>query len=297
MTVICCWFDQSYGRKRITAIADSRAARKINGKWVSLQESTLKILRIRVACHHIDSFDSATGSWTQPYAETQVGLCFAGYCFEALSIAGLFQRCVEQLVVNVTDSATPEPSRLAELLREITERYFQTHSNREEQYVSFLLFGFSQGDGEPWVAKITHTPTELARLAQWESPLKPHSLFTAGDVGQEIAAHVQDARDRIGKHAAGLDQKKFPEYFAYELEMARHYAVDKKYVEDVTLEKVDSAFRETVGGVLQKAELFCLERNSAVLAFCHDDKHHLLDGLPEVAPNMTFASVVERMGR
>ncbi|PZP29038.1 MAG: hypothetical protein DI603_17635 [Roseateles depolymerans] len=296
MTVVCCWFDQSYARKRITAIADSRASREENKKWVPLQESTLKIIKVRVACHHAGSLDTSTGRWPSPYAETELGLCFAGYCFEALSIAALFQKCVEQLVLDGGATVLPDPWRLADLLREISARYFRTHSNPANQKVSFLLFGFSQKDGQPWVAKVTHTPDEGAKLAQWEYPTRPESIFTAGDVGVDIAARVQDVRNRIARHADGLDPRKFADRFAYDLEGARHHLGDKKQVESVALKEMDNILRDTVGGVLQKAELFRLEDNRAALAFCRDDRIDLLDGLPDVAPNLGFIPVVERMG-
>lgn len=297
MTVICCWFDQSFGRKRITAIADSRAAKKINGIWSPLQETTLKIYKISVACHQLDSLDTSTGSWTAPYFQTQIGICFAGYCFEALTIIGLFSRCVEQLVVDGTDQPVPEPKKIAGLLCEVTKRYFADHKDTGQQDVEFLMFGFAHSDGEPWVAKVTHTATAGATFAEWEYPLLATSLFTGGDVGNGISKKVNDIRARIDKHARALDPKKFDDLFNYDLEIARHRQGDKKYVEDSALREIDNDLSATVGGILQKAELFLVTcNNSALLTFCRDDKSDMLDGLPEVAPRLGFVPVIERLG-
>lgn len=297
MTVVCCWFDESYGRKRITVIADSRAAKKVNGQWMPLHETTPKIFRVRVASHRLDDFDTSVGGWRKPYALTDVGVAFAGYCFEALSIINLFTRCAEQLVADAPPESMPEPRLIANLLCEITQRYFKDHTDPDQQEVEFLVFGFSLLDQEPWVGKITHSHTNGALLKEWECPLRDDSLFAAGDVGQSLVSQLNEVRGRVAKHGAGLKQKGFADFFEYDLERARHHTGVKKYVEDSVLEKLDDELRATVGGVLQKAELYLLPDGASHLAFCRDDKQHILDGLPSVGDRLGYVPVVERMGQ
>jgi hypothetical protein len=47
MTIICCWLDESYGRSRLTAIADARAAYKDEkDEWKPLTETTTKLFAL-----------------------------------------------------------------------------------------------------------------------------------------------------------------------------------------------------------------------------------------------------------
>lgn len=297
MTVVCCWLDESYGRKRITAIADSRAAIKVGGQWKPLQETTQKIFRVRVACHLMGSFDTSVGSWNNPYIMTNIGIAFAGFCFEALTIINLFTRCVEQLVVDGTTESMPEPQRIVNLLREITQRYFHGHSAHDQQDVAFLVFGFSLPDQEPWAGKVTHSYAEGARLEEWESPLRVDSLFAAGDVGQTLVSRLNEVRQRVAKHSAKLKQKGFNDFFEFDLERARHQTGVKKHVEDSVLQTLADDLQVTVGGVLQKVELYSLDHRASYMAFCRDDKQHILDGLPSVGNQLWYVPVVERMGK
>jgi hypothetical protein len=107
---------------------------------------------------------------------------------------------------------------------------------------------------------------------------------------------VSEVRERVSKHAAGLKQKGFVDLFEFDLERARHHTGDKKHVEDSVLKALDDELRATVGGVLQKAELYLSDDGVSRMAFCRDDKHHLLDALPSVGDQLGYVPVVERMG-
>lgn len=297
MTVVCCWLDESNGRKRITAIADSRASKKVSGQWKPLQQTTQKIFRVRAASYRLDNFDTSLGAWRDPYAVSEIGVAFAGYCFEALTIINLFTRCVEQLVVDAPTESMPEPPLIANLLREITGRYFKGHTDPDQQDVEFLVFGFSLLDQQPWMGKVTHSHANGALLKEWECPLRVDSLFAAGDVGQSLVSQLNKVRNRVAKHAAGLKQKRFTDIFEFDLERAHHHTAVKKYVENSMLQTLDDELRETVGGVLQKAELYLLRNGASHLAFCRDDRQHMLDGLPSVGHRLGYVPVVERMGQ
>lgn len=297
MTVVCCWLDESFGRKRITVIADSRAAKKDRGQWKPFHETTLKIFRARVASHRLESFDSSIGAWNDPYALTEIGIAFSGYCFEALTIINMFTRCLEQLVTDGSAKPMAEPRRIVDLLCKISQRYFNEHPDPDLQDVEFLVFGFSQSDHEPWVGKVTHSNAEGAHLKEWEYPLRPDSLFAAGDVGQNLVSQLNEVRVRVAKHSDGLQKKGFADFFEFDLERSRHHTGIKKHVEDAVLQALDDELHATVGGVLQKAELYLLANGASHLTFCRDDKHHILDGLPNVGKELGYVPIVERMGR
>src|SRR5208282_5914209 len=108
MTIVCSWLDDSYGRSRITAVADARVCTESAGRWVPLNDTTSKLFRIPVAC--CAEFDCSSGTWVNPYYTTELGLGFAGYCLEAMSIVALYRQVVERLaVVDPEGTARPKP--------------------------------------------------------------------------------------------------------------------------------------------------------------------------------------------
>jgi hypothetical protein len=106
VTLVCCWLDNSYGRYRITAVADSRAAEFRDNEWHPHSEQTVKLFRVPVNCYRANDFVYETASWQNPYFQTEVALGFAGYCFEAMTIISLFSRAMEQLV---SQNGEPRP--------------------------------------------------------------------------------------------------------------------------------------------------------------------------------------------
>jgi hypothetical protein len=63
MTIVCCWYDNSYNRPRLTAIADSRAATKDEktGNWTSLNTVTTKLFKVRVLW--LRNVESGSNQW------------------------------------------------------------------------------------------------------------------------------------------------------------------------------------------------------------------------------------------
>ena len=155
MTLVCCWVDDSYGRNRITAVANSRAADLRNDEWHPRSDQTVKLFRIPVQCHRLDDLDRDTGSSRTPYYLAEVGIGFAGYCFEAMTIITLFIRAMEQLV-SQADEPRPDPDAMACVLTRIATDYFAGHTNREAQHVQFLFFGFCAE--QPWIARVGYVP-------------------------------------------------------------------------------------------------------------------------------------------
>ena len=302
MTIVCCWFDESSGRKRITAIADARAATQApGGSWVPLSDTTVKLFRASVKCHSMDSFQKEAGSWANPYFQTEIGIGFAGYCFEALTVIALLSRTLEQLVQDGRGEPDPEPLGILNLAREIMERYFASHTNLAHQVVEILIFGFSPSTLEPWCGKVEKKPGKPSIMRDFTQPMKSNDFLAIGDIAKETSfrASVEKLRRRISRHrediapGSGEDAR-----FEYDVEVSRHYLADKKIIEDLTLEKLESEFSTTVGGVLQKVEVYPTAGGAAVVSFCRDDQDFLLNGLPHVTPaSLGYVPIGEKMGR
>ena len=204
MTIICCWLDDSYGKQRLTAIADARIAYKSNtGEWIPIVETTTKLFNINVRCHTIGSLDGHTGSFRDPYFETEVCIGFAGYCVEAQSIIALFSNCVENLAADdafVSNNPRPTPTALANLLKEIIDRYFSRHTISAQQVVQFVLFGYDGNN--PWIARIIKSAGNKAEIEIFSQVEAGKTFVVIGDHGvrRDIETSIGDIWSRIAKH-------------------------------------------------------------------------------------------------
>ena len=61
--------------------------------------------------HVLEGFDADTVTLQNPYYETEIGIGFAGYCLEALTIIALFSRVMEQLVDVAEEGTRPDQMR------------------------------------------------------------------------------------------------------------------------------------------------------------------------------------------
>ena len=200
MTLVCCWLDDSYGRSRITAVADTRAAVCKNGNWHPLSDQTIKLFRVPVSCHRLDDLDPGTGGWRTPYFRAEVAIGFAGYCFEAMTIIALFSRVMEQLVSQAGEPR-PEPDAMARILECIVTNYFASHTERKMHSVHFLLFSFSAG--RPWIAQVSHVPT--GPIEPTVEILRSNAVYTIGDAGDTaFKTFIEETLERISKHAREL---------------------------------------------------------------------------------------------
>ena len=298
MTIMCCWFDQSYSRDRMTGIADARAATEDKKDvWTPLTESTVKLFRLRLNCHALENFQSEVAGWRRPYYQTEIGIGFAGYCFEALTIIALLSRALDQLVVDGADKPKPEPQGILALARDIMARYFVEHLRPSTQHVEFLIFGFSPRNGEPWVGKLVHIPSQPIE-AKFKQPVSPDDFYVIGDPQVKITFmdRVEEIRQRIAKQSKALKVgKREDTQYEAALELARLISADKKAIEDELLAEIDDQFVHTVGGVLQKIEVFRLDGHSEV-SYSRDDRPHLLDVLSCVGPGLGYVPIGEKMG-
>jgi hypothetical protein len=300
MTIVCCWLDDSFGRSRITAVADARVAREIaTGKWTPLNDTTSKLFRVPVAC--FAKFDCSVGTWVDPYYTTELGLGFAGYCLEAMSIAALYRQVVERLaVVDSTGAARPrpEPREFVNLLMEITRRYFAMHA--ADLPVEFLLFGYSAEHRKPWIAQIE-------KKKGFEPELKyvtydfsvEDGIWSIGDVGTAapFTAGVVDLRRRVRKHQDGLKPNSSVLEYEHDLELARHRTALLKGTEIKIQEELENEFNKTVGGVLQKMEIYPQADGGAIGVISRDNRSHILDGIAPLAPGLQFVPIVGNMGK
>jgi hypothetical protein len=123
-------------------------------------------------------FDIA--AWRHTYYQTELGIGFAGYCFEAMTIIALFIRAMEQLV-SEADEPRPEPNAIANVLAAVIRGYFADHANPITQRVHFLLFGFTAE--RPWIAQVGYTPAGL--VGPIVNDLVPNRVHAIGDAGDK----------------------------------------------------------------------------------------------------------------
>lgn len=295
MTIVCCWFDRSSGRSRITAIADARTSIQVNGRWQMLSDTTVKLFRVRVKCHTLEAFNMETATLQDPYYETEIGIGFSGYCLEAMTIIALFAKAMEQMATVGDTTPLPDPKRIVSALESIITRYFNGHTNRAAQRVEFLVFGFSP-EKQPWLATVKYNP-ERGLIFEFDNPMQVDRSYAIGDAGnQQFRQRLNDLLKRIAKHATGLKPGLGADAtFEHQLAQAEHLNAQKKIAEDLTLDKVNDEIATTVGGVLQKIELY-QTGDRAVVSFSRESQGDILDGLT-VADGLVYLPVGELMGR
>lgn len=302
MTVVCCWFDESYGLNRIAALADTRATSCDTDGLVTVHnETTMKLFRIRISCHSLAGLDLRTGAWTDPYYSTEIGIGFSGYCFEGLTIIALASRCLEHLVAS-EGPAKPIPNALGitNVLKEVVSRFFETHTSPSSQWVDFLVFGFhSEIESKPWLYQISHRPK--SGVTSCLLPLTETDFHVVGSIQTEgpYKSAITDLRSRIDSHKKRLKLRPTADNpgFELDLETARHEVAGKKAIEHETLLWMENEFAVSVGGQLQKMELY-EECGSGVATFTNHAGGSIFNALPLVAlPGLGFVPIVERMGR
>lgn len=265
MTAIVCFLDRSDGRSRITALSDSRASRVLNGQWHTITDDLTKIFRVRLACHALQSFDTSTGAFRDAYYATDLGLCFAGYCLEAMTVVSQFIKCVERLVDASDNGAQPipNPDRLLVLLRDLCSEFFRTHAFPKEQDLELILYGYTD-DGVAWAGKVSHYAATGAKYELVK--LDEGSVVVAGDCPSLEKVCMRFAR-RISKRLGRLPITLAGEARAREEAML--YRAKRKYLENKIKKEIASHYAPTVGGRLHKSELFFMGR-TASLTFTGD---------------------------
>jgi hypothetical protein len=300
MTIACAWWDESDGLKRITAIADARAAvEKTKGVWEPLSDRTVKLFAIDVRCHELENGldTNRGGAWVNPYYVTQIGIAFAGYCFEALTIVAIVSRYLASLSTEGAP-AKPQPNDIARFIAEIVARYLKSHKETEHQSVQVLIFGFAPDTNLPWLAELKYRKGEKVKDEFHPDFGKEGELIAIGDadICDEIAGQ-RILRD-IRKHAADLKEGTGEDAaFEYEVEMARMDNAEKKAIEEMVLKKVNNKYSRTVGGSLQKLEVH-IAGERAVTSFTDDRNFDFSAGLPALNNDgLRYVPLVQFMGR
>jgi len=298
MTIVCCWLDNSYSRSRITAIADARASVRLSPTVTqAVNDNTTKLFKTIVNCYELSGLNMATGSWDNPYFSTEIGLGYAGSCYEAMSIIALFQRCASQLVSDAVPASKPRPDGIATMLVEIAARWFSTHVCADDVTVTFLLFGFSPLDGKPWAAEIRCTKAKGVRLENVSWDLTESETYICGDMALAGKQDIEKFRHRIQKHGRSVrDDRDTESRCESELARAKHSIAEKKFLEKVVLDDIASEFRSSIGGVLQKIEIVPIDGNRGVASYSRHDATDILDGLSQVGNNLGFIPTAAALG-
>ena len=306
MTIVCCWYDNSYNRPRLTAIADSRAATKDEktGKWTPLNTVTTKLFKVRVLCYEMSNLDLANGAWVNPYFITEIGIGYAGGCFEAMSIIALYQRALEQIVA-IDDGVaqpTPEPHKLLDWLVQIANAWVGNNS-RPAPAVQFLAFGISPSDGSPWIGNISPKDGAAAALVEYADSTNQQMLdgvFWIGDglEKQTLNDTISTIPACIKSHAKNLPTgTTADDQVARELEFAKHMVAEKKLVEEIVLKAIADEGIPTVGGLLSKLEVVPCGNNRGLATFSKNDGENIIGELPPLGPHLFYVPIGETMGR
>lgn len=301
MTIACAWWDESDGSKRITAIADSRAAvEKEKHEWDPLTELTVKLFSVQLRCHVLDDcLDRAHGgAWINPYFKTSIGIAFAGYCFEALSIISIVQKCLGGLVTDGTQSF-PQPEKTFKFVSAVADRYFKTHRNSKVQSVQFLIFGFSPDTNSPWLGELRYSEGSKLKEEFHSDFGREGELVCIGDADVCHQIESDTTIRQIRRHAAGLSEGTGDDaQFKYELEQARLIRAERKSIEEMVLQKINSKYAQTVGGSIQKLELYPADGGAAVSAYTEDRNFELPERLPSLNDEgLQYVTVNQLMGR
>lgn len=123
-------------------------------------------------------------------------------------------------------------------------------------------------------------------------------LFAIGaaDICHEISG--KRILNDIRKHEAGLKKGSGPDAtFEFELEKARMNNAEKKAIEEMVLDKINSKYSATIGGSLQKLEVHAAG-GRAVTSFTDDRNFDFSAGLPDLNnEGLRYVPLVQFMGR
>jgi hypothetical protein len=127
---------------------------------------------------------------------------------------------------------------------------------------------------------------------------KEGELFAIGDA--DICSEISGKRilDDIRKHAADLRKGSGPDAtFEFEREKARMNNAEKKAIEEMVLDKINSKYTATVGGNLQKLEVHAAG-DRTVTSFTDDSNFDFSVGLPDLnGEGLRYVSLSQSMGR
>jgi|GEM_PF-4311881 len=261
-----------------------------------LQEETIKLFRVPVRCYAMSNLDLHTGTYKDPYFKTDLGLAFAGDCFQAQSIVNAFLRAVSQLVVVGDGQPRPSATGLVRLLREIAQNWLSTYRLAVPD-IQLLLFGYSPQNSLPWAARLKWPQVIGPNGDQFEEPLRDTSVFIIGaEAKPEGIAYAAELRDLFMKKTGKLNLAELRKAgFEPDLEAAKLLNADRMLIEDDVASLLMAHAHTTIGGVMQKVEVIPVGGETCTVAFSTDDAAHL-GALSDVEPGLAYRSVHWQVG-
>lgn len=244
----------------------------------------------------MDNLDLNTGTFKKPYFETDLGLAFAGDCFQAQSIVNAFLHAASQLVVDGESRPVPSATGLVRLLKEVSRNWLATYKQAAPD-VQFLLFGYSPKSALPWAGRIKWPQVTGPQGDQFEEPLRATSVFIIGaEARPEGLAYAAELRNMFMKKAGKLNLAELRKAgFEPDLEVAKLFNADRMLIEDDVASLLIAHAHTTIGGVMQKIEIIPTEGVRCTAAFSKDDAVYL-DALSDVELGLTYRSVFSSMG-
>lgn len=295
MTIVCCWLDRSQSIERVVGLADGRAStQRDNTNFDPYVDATPKLFRILVRCFDLD-FQPATGLPGSPYYETEIGIGFAGQCFEAMSIIALGQRCLATLTDTMRTGSRPSHDGIVNLVRVLSDRFFQTHRRPDRQDIDLIVYGYCPTSGEPRASHIRHrrnTATTTRSLS-----LTGNGFHVIGSAGGEsdFSETIEKLTKHIERHKVSIKKRMFDDYFEFELEKSKHENAKAGAIENSVLSLVLKDTFGDLGGVLEKLEAFKV-RDKAVTSYTSDSRPNIFEGLPSVnSAGLAFMPVTQNL--
>lgn len=296
MTIICCWLDRSQSIERVVGLADGRASTpRDQTMFDHYVDATPKLFRVPIRCFEFE-IEPGTGLLGSPYYESEIGIGFAGQCFEAMSVIALAQQCLATLVDKVGTGSRPLHAGIVDLVRELSDRFFKTHRHPDRQNIDLIVYGYCPTSGEPMASHITHrsnAATETRSLSLTDSGF--HVIGSAGGKS-DFSETIVKLTKHIERHKISIKKKSFDDSFEFELEISRHENAKAGAIEKSVLDLVLKDTFGDIGGVLQKLEAFKV-KDKTVMSYTSDSQPNIFEGLPPLNKNgLSFISMTQKLG-
>jgi hypothetical protein len=180
----------------------------------------------------------------------------------------------------------------------VADRYLKTHTKTKAQSFQFLIFGFGSETQSPWLAELSYREGVKTKKAFHASFGGEGELFAIGDgdichaiAGNRILNLIRRRAEDLTE-GTGSDAK-----FEHDREQGRLKIAERKAIEDMVLEKINSVHAKTVGGSIQKLELH-VHGDAAVSSYTDDRHLDFADSLPQLnRSGLGYVPIGEMMGR
>ncbi|QGZ55086.1 hypothetical protein [Paraburkholderia acidiphila] len=203
MTVVALWY--SGHSKKLMCAADSRFSRGKDEHTVRTTDSGPKIFPLPVVCRE----EQAALAMAWPVSRSYTfGFAYAGTALPALSTFALASACAQNLCSPPSGSGPVSVESVAELFREVADRYIREMSETlgvcdeiSSYYFTGLIFGFCPVRAEYAAYKIQPwTETGLLEVRITPLPLGPGDLHLIGSGASTFLADSEKRRQEKGFH-------------------------------------------------------------------------------------------------